>query len=245
MNWCERAGVHYVIGLARNARLEEQVQYAQLMLAEHYERSGAKQRLVAEFTYAANSWAHERRVVTRLEWGSQGGNPRFVVTNLEHPPQQLYDELYCQRGEAENRIKEAQVGLFATRTSCHHFAANQLRVLLAALAYVLIERMRTLGLQGTRAGHRAGRHATHPAAQARCGGHAHHAARAAVLRVELAERADLRAGHARAGRLVALIQCLARALTPRRPATQAGEGVTTRRLAPLAASGASKPSSSR
>ena len=64
--------------------------------------------------------------------------------------EQLYDHIYCQRGEAENRIKEAQVGLFATRTSCHHFAANQLRVLLAALAYVLIERLRALALQGTK-----------------------------------------------------------------------------------------------
>jgi len=149
INWCERSGVHYVIGLARNARLQEQVQYAQLMLADEYERTGVKQRWVSEFSYAAKSWPRERRVITRLEWGSQGCNPRFVVTNLDHPAQQLYDDIYCQRGEAENRIKEAQVGLFATRTSCHYFAANQLRVLLAALAYVLIERLRALALQGT------------------------------------------------------------------------------------------------
>jgi len=149
MNWCERAGVGYVIGLARNPRLEQQVEYAQLALQDHYERSGAKQRWVSEFSYAAKTWMHERRVITRLEWGSQGGNPRFVVTNLDHPPQYLYDELYCQRGEAENRIKEAQIGLFATRTSCHYFAANQLRMLLAALAYVLIERLRALALCGT------------------------------------------------------------------------------------------------
>jgi DDE family transposase len=149
MNWCERAGVGYVIGLARNARLEQRVQYAQLALKDEYERSGAKQRWISEFAYAAKTWPHERRVVTRLEWGSQGGNPRFVVSNLEHPPEHLYDHIYCQRGEAENRIKEAQMGLFATRTSCHYFAANQLRVLLAALAYVLIERLRALALQGT------------------------------------------------------------------------------------------------
>jgi hypothetical protein len=149
MNWCERSNVHYVIGLARNPRLEAQVQYAQLMLAEQYELSGVKQRWISEFAYAAGTWAHERRVVTRLEWGSQGGNPRFIVTNMDEPAEQLYDHTYCQRGEAENRIKEAQVGLFATRTSCHYFAANQLRVLLAALAYVLIERMRALALQGT------------------------------------------------------------------------------------------------
>jgi hypothetical protein len=119
------------------------------MLAEQYDASGVKQRWISEFTYAANSWARQRRVITRLEWGSQGGNPRFIVTNMAEPPEQMYDRIYCQRGEAENRIKEAQVGLFATRTSCHHFAANQLRVLLAALAYVLIERMRALALQGT------------------------------------------------------------------------------------------------
>jgi hypothetical protein len=149
MNWCERNDVGYIIGLARNERLHQQVEYAQLMLAEQYEQTGIKQRWVSEFTYAAKTWLHDRRVITRLEWGAQGCNPRFIVTNLEGDPSALYDRLYCQRGEAENRIKEAQIGLFATRTSCQHFAANQLRVLLAALAYVLIERLRALGLKGT------------------------------------------------------------------------------------------------
>jgi hypothetical protein len=149
INWCERAGVHYIIGLARNARLEATVELAQLALREQYERTGCKQRLVDEFSYAANSWPRERRVITRLECGSQGHNPRFVVTNLSGDAAWLYDDVYCQRGEAENRIKEAQVGLFATRTSCRVFASNQLRVLLAALAYVLIERMRELALRGT------------------------------------------------------------------------------------------------
>ena len=141
--------MHYLIGLARNARLEAMVEYAQLALRDEYERSGVKQRLIDEFSYAAQSWPHERRVITRLEWGAQGHNPRFVVTNLAGAPDALYDDVYCQRGEAENRIKEAQIGLFATRTSCRYFAANQLRVLLAELGYVLIERMRALALQGT------------------------------------------------------------------------------------------------
>lgn len=99
--------------------------------------------------YAAQSWVRQRRVITRLEYGQQGKNPRYVVTNLTADAQALYDDLYCQRGEAENRIKEAQIGLFATRTSCQHFLSNQLRVLLAALGYVLIERLRALALQGT------------------------------------------------------------------------------------------------
>lgn len=149
VNWCERSGVSYIIGLARNPRLERRVEFAQLALKDEYERTQQKQRLIGEFSYAAQSWPHERRVITRLECGEQGYNPRFVVTNLASDPQALYDGLYCQRGEAENRIKEAQVGLFATRTSCHVFAANQLRVLLAALAYVLIERLRALALKGT------------------------------------------------------------------------------------------------
>lgn len=149
INWCERSGVHYIIGLARNPRLEAMVEFAQLALRDEYERTGHKQRLIDEFSYAAQSWPHERRVITRLEWGEQGHNPRFIVTNLDGEAATLYDGVYCQRGEAENRIKEAQVGLFATRTSCHVFAANQLRVLLAALGYVLIERLRALALQGT------------------------------------------------------------------------------------------------
>jgi hypothetical protein len=149
INWCERSGVHYIIGLARNPRLEAMVEFAQLAMKDEYERTRQKQRLIDEFSYAAQSWPHERRVITRLEWGEQGHNPRFIVTNLDGDAATLYDGVYCQRGEAENRIKEAQVGLFATRTSCHVFAANQLRVLLAALGYVLIERLRALALQGT------------------------------------------------------------------------------------------------
>lgn len=88
-------------------------------------------------------------MITRLEHGAQGNNPRYVVTDLTGQAKELYDDLYCQRGEAESRIKEAQVGLFATRTSYQHFQSNQLRMLLAALGYVLIERLRALALQGT------------------------------------------------------------------------------------------------
>ena len=149
LNYCERAEVHYIVGLARNSRLEQLSEFLELAMKDVYEATAIKQREVGEFVYAAQSWRRERRVITRLECGPQGNNPRYVVTNLSGDPQALYDQLYCQRGEAENRIKEAQVGLFATRTSCHHFQSNQLRVLLAALGYVLIERLRALALQGT------------------------------------------------------------------------------------------------
>jgi hypothetical protein len=149
IRWCEGHAVGYIIGLARNARLEATVAFAELSLKDEYERSGLKQRMVDEFRYAADSWEHERRVITRLEYGAQGNNPRFVVTNLKGTPTELYDELYCLRGEAENRIKEAQLDLFGTRASCHKFAANQFRLLLAALAYTLMHRLRALALKGT------------------------------------------------------------------------------------------------
>jgi hypothetical protein len=149
INYCVRAGVHYIIGLARNARLQAITEFLELAMKDSYTTTGLKQREIGEFAYAAQSWAKERRVITRLEYGEQGNNPRYVVTNLTGEAKELYDGLYCQRGEAENRIKEAQVGLFATRTSCHHFQSNQLRMLLAALAYVLIERLRALALVGT------------------------------------------------------------------------------------------------
>jgi hypothetical protein len=149
LRFCERAGVGYVIGLARNARLEARVALAELMLADEYGRSGIKQRLIDEFVYAADSWNRERRVLTRLEFGAQGANPRFVVTNLAAEATELYERLYCARGEAENRIKEVQLDLFGTRASCHKFAANQLRLLLAALAYTLMQRLRAIALAGT------------------------------------------------------------------------------------------------
>ena len=149
LNYCERADVRDIVGLARNPRLQNITEFLELAMKDRFEQTATKQREVGEFSYAADTWSHERRVITRLEYGAQGNNPRYVVTNLTAPAQELYDDLYCQRGEAENRIKEAQVGLFATRTSCQHFQSNQLRVLLAALGYVLIERLRALALQGT------------------------------------------------------------------------------------------------
>jgi hypothetical protein len=130
--------------LVRSARLHTAVEVAETALADAYKASGTKQRLIGEFSYAAKSWSRERRVITRLEYGEQGTNPRFVVTNLQGEPDALYDGLYCQRGEAENRIKEAQLDLFGTRASCSRFIANQFRLLLAALTYTLMQRLREL-----------------------------------------------------------------------------------------------------
>lgn len=124
IRWCERQTVGYIIGLARNARLHQLVEGWERLMAHAYSVGGSKQRLIREFNYAAQSWDGPRRVVTRLEFGSQGCNPRFIVTNLEGAATDLYDGLYCQRGEAENWIKETQLDLFGTRASCLRFLAN-------------------------------------------------------------------------------------------------------------------------
>lgn len=145
----EAWNIDYVLGFAKNKALESQSAIAMLALAEHYEAAGTKQRLIGEFAYAARSWNRERRVIARLEHGPLGANPRFIVTSLTGEATALYERLYCARGEAENRIKEAQLDLFGRRASCHRYAGNQLRLLLAALAYTLMINLRRLALAGT------------------------------------------------------------------------------------------------
>jgi DDE family transposase len=147
--WCERHDVGYVVGLAKNSRLNGLTEGARERLAAQFASTGVKQRAFTEFDYAARTWNQSRRVIGRLEYGEQGDNPRYIVTNLDRDAPMLYDALYCARGEMENRIKEAQLGLFADRTSCHYFVVNQFRLLLASLAYILMERLRNLGLAGT------------------------------------------------------------------------------------------------
>ncbi len=149
MGWCERNGVGYILGLAKNARLSALAAPGMDRAAAGFRASGTKQRRFAELRYGARTWDKARRVIARLEHGPKGANPRFVVTNLEGPGRDLYDRLYCQRGEMENRIKEQQLQLFADRTSCHRWWPNQFRLLLASLAYVLMAAIRRLGLKGS------------------------------------------------------------------------------------------------
>ena len=145
---CERSGVGYVIGVARNVRLHRIVATWEARMEKRYVKTKNKQRLIREFVYAADSWDRERRIVTRLEFGSQGTASRFIVTNLRRSAPALYDDLYCLRGEAENRIKETQLDLIGTRK----FLANWLRILLSALAHTLMQRLREMDLGGTDAG---------------------------------------------------------------------------------------------
>jgi len=157
MAWCEANRVDYLFGLARNARLVEHI-HIELAWAEHdAEASGRPARRFADFRWTTKtSWSRRRRVVAKAEWmpgrGARGANPRFVVTSLkagDHPAQALYEQMYCARGEMENRIKECQLDLFADRTSAATMRANQLRLWFASMAYVLVTALRRLGLAGT------------------------------------------------------------------------------------------------
>jgi len=157
MAWCEANGVHYVFGLARNARLEAEIE-AELAEAEHKAaQSGKAERIFKQFQYRTRkSWSCERRVVAKAEHLPKGANPRFIVTSLtsgEVKAQELYEKSYCARGEMENRIKECQLDLFADRTSAATLKANQLRLWFASLAYVLMTALRRLALQGTELQH--------------------------------------------------------------------------------------------
>ena len=148
--WCEGQNqpVPYVLGLAENSRLTALAKpYMDAAQAE-YVATGEPVRHFHEFSYAAKSWSHERRVILKAEVTAQGPNPRFVVTNLAQKPKTVYAKFYAQRGEMENRIKELKNDLQIDRTSCHRFAANQLRVQLHAAAFVLFTYLRTL-LAGT------------------------------------------------------------------------------------------------
>ena len=149
LRWCEKAGVDYIIGLARNRRLEALGAPLMTQAETAYAAQSQKQRHFAWIDYRAGTWDRKRRVIAKAEFSAQGRNPRFVVTSLEGDAQALYDEVYCARGEMENRIKEQQLGLFSDRTSCHSWWANQFRVILSAAAYVLMETIRRVGLCGT------------------------------------------------------------------------------------------------
>lgn len=149
LSWCERHDVNYIVGIARNRRLNAQAQPLLDEARHRFEKSGSKQRLFGEFAYAAGSWDRSRRVIVKAEHLDQGSNPRYIVTNLSGTPKHLYDRLYCARGEMENRIKEQQLDLFSDRTSCHRWWPNQFRVLMSGFAYVLLEAIRRLALTGT------------------------------------------------------------------------------------------------
>jgi len=149
LSWFDRHHIGYVIGIAKNNRLNQLASQLMQQAEAQFEDTGDKQRLFTDFNYAAGSWDHTRRVIAKAEHSIYGANPRYVVTNLDQTPKWIYTKLYCARGDMENRIKEQQLNLFADRTSCHDWWANQFHLLLSSLAYCLLETIRRVGLAGT------------------------------------------------------------------------------------------------
>jgi hypothetical protein len=149
MRRCDSNGIGYVLGLAKNPALERLARDEIERAERQFRRTGHPQRLFGSFAYAAGSRDRRRRVIVQAEHTARGANPRFVVSNEPGDPRGLYEDVYCQRGEMENRIKEQQLGLFADRTSCHRFVANQFRLLLSSAAYVLVQALRREALAGT------------------------------------------------------------------------------------------------
>jgi hypothetical protein len=139
--------VEYVVAMAKNAVLKRKAQRAMRQARRLSQQSQKTEHVYGEARYAAQTWPHRRRVVIKAEVVREDGkepkdNPRFVITNLTQSPRWIYEQVYCKRGEIENRIKELHYGLQIGRTSCTRFWANQFRVLLTAAAYVLMQELR-------------------------------------------------------------------------------------------------------
>jgi hypothetical protein len=153
MAWCEANGVDYLFGLAKNKRLLRILGHEMHEAKEAFAQTKTATRVFKDCHYRTlQSWSRERRVVGKAEYLAKGENPRFVVTSLsadEYPAQVLYEQEYCARGDMENRIKEQQLMLFADRTSCATMRANQIRLMLSTVAYVLMRALRQFGLQET------------------------------------------------------------------------------------------------
>jgi len=154
MAWCEANKIDYVFGLARNERLEARVADALETARQKSEaKAGAPARVFRDFSWTTkDSWSRRRRVIGKAEWTKGKANPRFIVTTMKRdvwPAKPLYEDLYCARGEMENRLKECQGDLFADRTSTATMRANQLRLWFASMAYVLVCALRRIGLADT------------------------------------------------------------------------------------------------
>ena len=153
MSWCEAApGVDFVFGLSKNSRLVKKIAPQLEQARQMRDETGKAARLFSSFSYRTRkSWKRERRVVGKAECTLQGENPRFVVTSLKQVgAQHLYEEVYCARGEMENRLKEQQLGLFSDRVSASKLKVNQLRIWLSAAGYWLFQLFRHYALKGTR-----------------------------------------------------------------------------------------------
>jgi hypothetical protein len=153
MAWCEANGVHFIFGLAKNVRLNRAIGVELVESREESQATGQPARRFKDFIWSTRkSWSRKRRVIGKAEWTQGKANPRFIVTSLtagDGDGRHLYEDVYCARGEMENRIKECQMDLFADRTSTGTMRANQLRLWFASMAFVLVNSLRRIALQAT------------------------------------------------------------------------------------------------
>ena len=149
LNWCEKHGIKYIVGMGQNAILNKMLKPIMEEANKLFKSTRKNQKLFKSLNYKAKSWQLERKVVGKAEVTSHGENPRYIVTNLPGNAEYLYKKVYCARGDMENRIKEHQLSLFSDRTSAHLWWANQLRLVLSGFAYILMEYIRNKLLKGT------------------------------------------------------------------------------------------------
>lgn len=154
MCWCEDNDVDFVLGVAKNSRLQTEIEEEIALAKAFYQCSGNSSRVFKDFCYSTlKSWRWHRRVIGKAEYLAKGENPRFIVTSFRHElyeAQELYEDIYCARGDMENRIKEQQLMLFADRTSTGKMRSNQIRLYFSSIAYTLFQALRRICLRGTK-----------------------------------------------------------------------------------------------
>lgn len=150
LHWCERNNVDYVVGMPSNVRLRALAKTWIEKAEDKFKATGEKQKLFANFNYAAQTWNTQRRIVVKAEHNSNGANTRFVVTSLSESSEIIYTEKYCKRGDMENHIKQLKLDLHSDRNSCSNFYANYFRLLLSSFACILITELKNTHLKPTK-----------------------------------------------------------------------------------------------
>lgn len=149
LTWCEANDVEYIVGYSKNSVLMKHCEDVTEKVRMQFEDKMSKQKHFTSFDYKAGKWSAKRRTIIKAEYNAIGPNTRFIVTNLKGGAQELYENVYCARGDMENRIKEQQTDLFGSRMSTSSFAQNSLRFLMSTFAYILVNQLRSVALKGT------------------------------------------------------------------------------------------------
>jgi hypothetical protein len=144
LNWCERNSVDYIVGLAGNNVLNKKSASLQESVKSNFEKTHTPQKEFTSFQYAASTWKCSRKVIAKCEHNAIGSNTRYIVTNIQGKDSELYKDIYCKRGDMENRIKEVQLDMFGDRMSSSSFTSNQFRLLLSAISYTYLNHLKEM-----------------------------------------------------------------------------------------------------